>query len=297
MTGVLLMAGGVSLLPLMDGVAKHLVTDFPVFQVVWARFTFHLLWMLPVLWLLGLKLRDLWPTRPGVQLIRSGFLLGATVSFFAAIRYMPIADALALLFISPMVCTLLSPLALGERIGPVRWLAVVAGFVGALIVVRPGFGVFHWASLLALSAGVFHGCYLLTTRVLSGSSPPSLTLAYTAVVGMVAMSLLMPAGIWVAPGAGDWALMILMGLLGACGHYLIIKSFERAAAPVVAPVGYVEILSATAVGYWFFSDFPDAWTWFGIAIIVLGGVLITLHDGTRRARPPPPDGGSGGAVI
>ena len=185
LAGIMLMAAGVSILPLMDGIAKYLVADFPVMQVVWARFAFHLLWILPLL-MIWLRPSDLWPRRPVAQLVRSAFLLAATLCFFAAIRYMPIADALALLFVSPMICTLLSPLVLGERVGPWRWAAVVAGFAGALIVIRPGFGVFHWASLLALSAGVLHGLYLLGTRVLAGSgrphqsSPPWVTLRSSA---------------------------------------------------------------------------------------------------------------------
>ncbi len=284
------MAAGVSVLPLMDAVAKYLVADFPVLQVVWARFTFHLLWLLPLL-LIWYRPADLWPRHPLLQLIRGTFLLLATVCFFGAIRYMPIADALALLFISPMVCTVLSPLVLRERIDAWRWAAVVVGFIGALVVVRPGFGVFQWSSMLALMAGVLHGCYLLTTRLLSGSTRPAVTLAYTAVVGVVALSAVMP-GVWVAPSAAAWGWMVLMGLLGAAGHFLVIKSFERAAAPVVAPVGYAEIISASLVGYIVFSDFPDPWTWLGIAVIVCGGVMISLSE-TRRQ---PDEASAGGAM-
>lgn len=285
LAGILLMALGVSIVPLMDGIAKYLSADYPVMQIVWGRFAFHLLWLLPLL-LYFFPLRELLsPRRPLLQLVRGGFLLGATLCFFAAIKFMPIADALALLFISPMVCTLLSPWLLREHVGMWRWLAVAAGFAGALIVVRPGFGVFQWASLLALSAGALHGFYLATTRLLSGSTNPAITLFYTAVVGAIVMSLVAPMA-WVAPDARGWLLFAVMGLIAASGHFLIIKSFERAPAPVVAPVGYAEIIVATIVGYVVFSDFPDLWTWIGIVVIVSSGILISIREHRRRRIPP-----------
>lgn len=285
LTGICLMALGVSIVPLMDGIAKYLSADYPVMQIVWGRFAFHLLWLLPFLLLYFGPRALLTPSRPGLQLLRGAFLLGATLCFFAAIKFMPIADALALLFISPMVCTLLSPWLLREPVGLWRWLAVAAGFAGALIVVRPGFGVFQWASLLALTAGALHGCYLVTTRMLSGSTNPAITLFYTAIVGAVVMSLAVPA-VWVTPQPAAWGWMALMGLIAASGHFLIIKSFERAPAPVVAPVGYAEIVVATIVGYVVFSDFPDAWTCVGIVIIVASGILISVREHRRRHIPP-----------
>lgn len=278
--GIGFMAVGVSLVPMMDGVAKSLAGDYHVLQIVWARFAFHLLWLLPFLAWHG-HLRDLGPRHPGLQLLRGAFILAATLCYFSAIALMPIADALALLFISPMVVTVLSPLILRERVGIWRWSAVVAGFIGALIVVRPGFGVFQWSSVLALGAGCFHGCYLLTTRRLAGSTNPMITLFYTGLVGLAAMSLAMPA-LWVPPTRGDWGLMLAMGAFAAGGHYLIIKAFDRASAPVVAPVAYAEIVAATAVGWFVFGDFPAPLTWLGIVVIVASGLVITLRE--RRGR-------------
>lgn len=282
LAGIACMALGVSLLPLMDGIAKHLSAEFHVLQVVWARFAFHIAWLLPLL-LWRLRPRELLPRHPALQLLRGGFLLGATLCFFGAISVMPLADALALLFISPMICTLLSPWVLGERVGPWRWSAVAAGFLGALVVVRPGFGVFQWASLLALSAGLCHGAYLVTTRRLAGSTSPMITLLFTALLGLLVMSLVAPV-VWAPPAAGDWLLMALMGLFAASGHFLVIRSFDHAPAPIVAPIGYFEIMAATLVGYLAFGDFPDPWTWLGIAIIVGSGVVIALREGRSR-RP------------
>ncbi len=281
--GIAFMALGVSLVTMMDGIAKGLAGGYPVFQIVWARFAFHLLWLLPFLFWLGHARTVLFPRHPGLQLLRGFLQLAATLCYFSAIALMPIADALALLFISPMVVTLLSPAVLGERVGIWRWSAVVAGFIGALIVVRPGFGVFQWASVLALGAGVFHGCYLLTTRRLAGSTNPMITLFYTGAIGLLAMSVAMPA-LWVPPTPAHWGWMAVMGAFAAGGHFLIIKAFDRAPAPVVAPVAYTEIVVATAVGYLVFGDFPAAWTWVGIVIIVTSGLVISIREHRTRRR-------------
>ena len=288
LAGVACMALGVSLLPLMDGLAKYLSADFHVLQIVWARFAFHVAWLLPIL-LWRVRPRELLPRHPGQQLFRGALLLAATVCFFAAISIMPIADALALLFVSPMICTMLAPWVLGERVGPWRWAAVATGFAGALVVIRPGLGVFQWASLLALGAGICHGCYLAATRRLAGSTNPMVTLLFTGLVGLLVMSLAQPV-IWTPPRAGEWLLMALLGLLAAGGHFLVIRGFDQAPAPVVAPIGYFEIVVATLVGYIGFGDFPDSWTWLGIAIIVGSGVVITLREGrSRRHTPLPPE--------
>lgn len=291
LAGIGCMLLGVSVVPLMDGIAKFLSSDFHVLQIVWARFAFHIAWLLPIL-LWRFRPRELLPRHPALQLLRGGFLLGATLCFFTAIRVMPIADALALLFISPMICTLLSPWVLGEHVGPWRWAAVAAGFVGALVVIRPGFGVFQWISLLALAAGAMHGGYLVTTRRLSGSTSPMVTLFFTALVGLVTMSFALPL-VWTTPAAGDWLLMGLMGLFAAGGHFLIIRSFDQAPAPIVAPIGYFEIVVATVIGYYVFGDFPDSWTWAGISIIVASGIVIALRESrSRRSAPLPESAGT-----
>jgi drug/metabolite transporter (DMT)-like permease len=277
--GIVLMLAAMAVVPLMDGVAKHLSATFPVLQVVWARYFFHLLILLPlVLWRHGaaaLLLRNPW-----LQLLRGGFLLGSTILFFAAIAVMPIADALALVFVAPLVVTALSPLFLGERVGPRRWTAVSVGFVGVLVIVRPGVSAFHPGMLLALGAGTVYAFYSLATRKLSGSAPPLVTLVYTALMGAMVMSAVVPA-VWTPPGARDFLWMALMGALAAGGHFLVIKSFEHAEASLLAPLGYSEIVMATIVGYLIFGDFPDAWTWAGIVIVIASGVYVSMRE--RRA--------------
>ncbi|MDZ7799713.1 MAG: DMT family transporter [Trueperaceae bacterium] len=276
LTGFLLMMGAMILLPVMDGFAKHLQTRYPVAQVVWARYLFHLLVMLPLV-LARFGPRALWPERVGVQVFRGSLLLGATTLFFSSIARMPLADTLALFFVSPLVVTVLATLVLGEPVGWRRAAAVAVGFAGVLVILRPGTGVFEWTALLAVGAGTVHGLYMLTTRKLAGSAPPLVTLAYTALVGAIVMSAIV-GFVWVPPTPGDFGLMLLLGLLAAAGHFLIIKAFDHAPAAWLAPVGYSEIVMSTLVGYVAFGDFPDGWTWIGIAIIVASGLYVSVRE-------------------
>lgn len=282
--GILLMSSAVTVLPIMDGLAKHLSQEYSVAQVVWARYFFHLVAMLPLLsW--RFAPRTLWPRRVGVQVFRGALLLGATVLFFASISQMPLANTLALFFVSPLIVTMLASVVLGEPVGWMRWAAVLVGFGGVLVIVRPGAGDFEWASLLAIGAGTVHALYMLTTRKLAGSAPPLVTLGYTALVGAVVMSALV-GFVWVPPAPSDFALMVLLGLLAATGHFLLIKAFDHAPAAYLAPVGYFEIVMTTAVGYLAFGDFPDAWTWLGIAIIIGSGLFISIRERRYRAARP-----------
>ncbi len=189
--GIAFVVLAMCLVPFMDGIAKHLSASYAVGQIVWARYFFHLVLLLPfVRWRYGG--RALNPPRPRLQILRGGLMLGATILFFAAIARIPLADATALVFISPLVVTALSPWLLGERVGARRWSAVTVGFLGACIVIRPGAGLLDWGGLLAVAAGVVYACFLILTRKLAGSAPATVTLAHTALVGALVMSLALP---------------------------------------------------------------------------------------------------------
>ncbi len=275
-SGILLVVGAMTLVPVMDGIAKHLSADFHVFQVVWARYFFHLIILLPIiLWRYGAA--GFLPERPMAQVLRGGLLLGSTVFFFAAIAVMPLTDALALVFVSPLIVTALSPWLLAERVGIRRWSAVLVGFVGVLIIIRPGAGVFQVGSFLALAAGCVFACYLIATRKLAGSAPPLVTLAYTALIGALVMSIVM-IWYWQPPALADWLAMIVMGAVAATGHFLLIKAFELAPASTLAPFTYWEIVSMTAIGYFWFGDFPHSLTWLGIAIVIASGIYISYRE-------------------
>lgn len=274
--GTALMLGAMFLLPVMDGLAKGLSERYPVVQVAWARYVFHLLCMLPIL-LVRFGPKALLPQRLGLQLVRGGLLLTATVLFFFALSTMPQATVLALFFVSPAVVTVLAPAFLGEKVGGWRVVAVVVGFLGVLLILRPGSGVFGWGALFAIGAGVIHGFYMVFTRRLSRSAPPLVTLGYTAVLGAVVLSLVVPF-FWAQPTLPDFGIMVLLGILAAAGHFLLIKAFDYAPASWLAPLGYAEIVTAVVYGYLAYGHLPDWLTWLGIAVIVGAGVWISLRE-------------------
>lgn len=279
--GIALMLASVALLPVMDGFAKAMADSFAITQLVWARFLFQSLLIAPLA-LATSPRAMLRPSRLRLQIARGIGILVGTFLFFGAIRTMPIADALALLFIAPLIVTALSPLVLGEAVGVRRWSAVLVGFAGALVVLRPGLSVLQPGALLALGAGVSFAGYVLLTRRLSHAAPPLVTLAYTSLVGLLATSVVLPA-VWVTPDGTQLAAMAAMGAIGAGGHYLMIRAFANAPAALIAPFGYAEIVTATIIGYYWFGDFPDGPTWLGIAILVASGVYISLRERVRRS--------------
>lgn len=284
--GILLMLSAMALLPIYNGTAKYLSADYPVAQVVWARYFFHLAVLLPlVLWRYGPRV--LVPPRFRLQLLRGTLLVADTFLFFAALALIPLADTLALTFVAPLILTALSALALGEQVGLRRWSAVAVGFVGTLIIVRPGFAAFEPGALLAIGAGMAYAVYQLLTRKLAGSAPPLVTLGYTALVGTLVMTAALPA-YWVTPSLVDFALMVGMGATAAVAHFLIISAFERAQASLLAPFNYCEMIGAVTIGYLVFGDFPDSWTWLGVLILVASGIYISWRERRVRAAPRGP---------
>lgn len=282
------MLAGVSIVPVMDGIAKYLAASYPVTQIVWGRFFFHFMFMLPVV-LIHYRHVVFRVQQPVLQVLRGGFLLAATLCFFWSLKYLSIPDALTLLFVSPLIVTCLSPVLLGEHVGVRRWSAVIVGFLGVCIILRPGGGAFHPASLAALGAGVGHACYILATRRLSGTAPPLVTLFYTSLLGMVVLSFYAPWH-WQPPGPLDFSLMVAVGAIAAVGHYLFIKAFDYAEASVLAPFGYGEIVMATVVGYIGFGDFPDLVSWLGIAVIIGSGVYIAVREHQAHVAVRPDEG-------
>jgi len=284
---ILLLLGALTLLPIMDGCAKLLSETLSVYEITWARYFFHWVILLPILFA-RYSWRTFTPAKMTMQLARSTILLLGTTLFFFGLSYMPVADTLALFFISPLVATLLSALLLKEKVGPRRLGAVIVGFIGALIILRPGIGVFRWPALFSLGSGLCYGFYAIATRKLAGTAPPLVTAGFTALVGAVVMSLSAPL-YWVTPSLFQLAIMVLIGLIAAVGHYLVILSYERAQASLLAPFAYYEIVMAVVVGYVMFGDLPDPWTWVGIAVLAASGIYISLRERQLGLRRPPPD--------
>ena len=282
LSGIGLMLVAMTIVPVMDAVAKYLSAEFDTLQLVWARYFFHALFLLPlVVWHYGR--RALFSRRPLIQLVRGSLLAASTWLFFAAIARMPLADAIATIFVYPFIVTALSPLVLGEPVGVRRWLAVTVGFVGALIVIRPTGAVMNEGVFLALAAGSVFAGYTLFTRKLAGVDPPLVTLTFTGLIGAIGASVLVPM-VWITPAPSHWPLLAFLGLCAASGHYMVILAYERVRAATLAPFGYFEIVTATLLGFVVFGDFPDGFTWLGIAIIVMSGIYISNRERVRRVR-------------
>jgi len=265
-----------AILPFMDTIAKYLSSDLSFFQITWARYFFTVFFALPFMFFFFRK-NLTFSTQPKLQILRGLTLFFANILFFYSISIISMAKALTLAFVAPLITTALSTIILGEKVGFRRWSAVLVGFIGSLIVIRPGFIEFNLASIAALGTGFFYGIYVIITRKLHTSDTPLLTLLLTGVVGFVIASFFVPT-VWVNPTFNQWSLLALMGIFACLGHFFLILSLKYADASKLAPFSYFEIVTNVLLGYYFFSDFPGHWTWIGLLIIVCSGVYISLRE-------------------
>lgn len=263
-------------LPVMDGFAKYLSDDLPILQITWARYFFTVAFVFPIMFFFYKK-QLVWTDKPKLQIFRGLILLSANICFFYAISVISLAKALTLAFIAPLIVTAFSPILLGEKVGYRRWIAVAVGFIGSLIVIRPGYLEFNLASMAALATGFFYGFYLIITRKLSTSDNPLLTLLITGMVGALLVSLIIPF-YWVKPTLNQWSLMAGIGVFACIGHLFLILSLKYADASKLAPLGYTEIIPNVIIGYYFFQELPDTWTYLGLFIIVLSGLYISKRE-------------------
>jgi drug/metabolite transporter (DMT)-like permease len=279
--GILLMCLGVSMFPFMNAAVKLLTAHYPVMQIVWARFTGHLIVMLVVF--MPRYGRRLFATRrPAIQLGRSLLMLVSNLVFVMAIGRVPLATASAIGFTSPLLVTAMSVPLLGEHVGPRRWSAVLVGFAGALLIIRPGTGLANPAILLLLVSAACYALYQIATRWIAVFDGAATGIVFAALLGSLVMSLVLPF-VFVRPRSlFDLGLFVSLGLIGGAGHYLIIRAFQCGPAAVLAPLGYVELIGTSILGYLIFGNFPDGLTWTGAAIIIASGLYIALREHRRR---------------
>jgi drug/metabolite transporter (DMT)-like permease len=282
LAGILFMCGAGLLFPIMSGFAKFLgESGYSSLQVSWARAFGHIVFML-AFFVPRFGLRMLRTRRPLIQLMRSAMLFGSNATNFFAITFIPLAKTASISLMAPLLVVPLARLILGERTTLARMMALMTGFVGVLIIIRPGTELFHWASLFAVASALGYAIYQVLTRRVAGIDPPETSTIYSSVVGAFGMFLVLPF-IWRTPESlRDILYFCSLGVIGALGHYLVAQALTNAPANIIAPFQYMQLIGSVAVGYFFFGDFPDALTWIGAAIIVASGLYIGWSQ-TRRA--------------
>lgn len=290
--GVMLMVLAVMLLPGLDAIAKTVGERLPVGQIVWSRFFFQSIYM-GVASGVFLQREQRRITQPLQHLLRACMISLATLLFFSALQALPLAESISIFFVEPLILTVLAAAFLGERIGWRRLLAVALGFCGAMLIVRPEFAKAGWVALLPLGAATAFAVYLLLTKRLTGHSHPVTIQLYTGITALIIVTGILGIGsstgaVWlspVIPTLGDVGLLALMGLIASCGHLLIVMAFALAPASTLAPLQYLEIVSATVLGLYVFGDFPDLTAWCGVAIIVGSGLFVAWRERQTSKQP------------
>ncbi|HEY3149468.1 MAG TPA: DMT family transporter [Dongiaceae bacterium] len=288
--GILFLLGSGIVFTILDSLAKETSLFIPVLQVAWGRYVFHVVF-LPFyaerpngapLWSATRWMRMFATRHPWLQIARSFLLLGATLFFFGAVSYVPLAEAQAVAFIEPLLISGIAHFFLNERVGFRRWVAIAVGFIGVVVVIHPGFGTLHWGMLLSLGSAACGSIYGTLTRIVSRNDSAGTSLAYAGLAGFVGLTLLMPFT-WQPTSPHVWMLFFLLGISGGLGHYFVIKAFGYAPGGTLAPFIYMQMLWMVVVGFAWFGDWPALTTWIGIALIV-GSGLYALHRERVRAR-------------
>jgi drug/metabolite transporter (DMT)-like permease len=274
----------------LNAMSKTLSATYPVIEIIWARYFFAFIFMLAMF--LPRSGRELFRIRRlDTQVLRGLLLFFSSYLYFHGIAYLPLATAASISLSSPIIVTALSSRLLGEAVGARRWAAVGVGFVGALIVVRPGHAEFDWHILLIVASTVSSAFYQLFSRRYGQSERPDASATVATIVGTVAASPFLPFE-WLTPAWGwDVVLFVGMGVMAGTGHYFLTIAYSQAPAAVVSPFNYTQLIGAALLGYLIFQDLPDLWTWIGAAVIISSGLYIGYRERVRyrearnRAKP------------
>lgn len=281
--GMLLIMLAVFMFSAMDTLAKHMLKReaYPISPLIFARYGVHLLFMIALLApRMGLDLVR--TRRPGLQVVRGLLLVGSTGFFYLSLTYLPLAEAAAISFVGPVLVAALSGPLLREHIGRRQWTAIGFGFLGVLIIVRPGGGVFTWHAVFPLVCALLFALYQVLTRKLAGRENAMTTLFFTALVGALLTALPLPFT-WHTPSALQLAFMLGIGILGGTGHFLLIRAVEHASPAALAPFVYTQLVWSTLLAYLAFGEFPDSGSLLGMAVVVLGGLLAVNWEQIRRS--------------
>lgn len=285
-----LMSSAMLFIPLMDIIAKYLSTSLPPLEITFGRFFSQLILATIAILVVG-RWSKLLGNRPLINLLRGTFLALASLFFFTAVKYMSVATAISIFFVEPMILTVLAVVFLKEKIGMRRIGAILVGFLGALIILRPSFLEVGLVSLMPLATATLFAGYLLLSRMYASSDGLlpiqfSAGLAGTVILGtalLATTSLKVEGAEFILPDPWQLGLLAMIGAVSYIGHGLVVMAFQRGEAGLLAPLQYLEIVSATLFGYLVFSDFPDSLTWIGIGLIIASGLYIAHRE---RVQPP-----------
>jgi drug/metabolite transporter (DMT)-like permease len=280
--GIALILASTVFLGTSDATSKYLSATLPSIEIAWIRFLVFTLVMLPAM-LPGSPLYAMKTDRPGFQLMRGAALLGSSLFFISGLRFLPIAEASATSFVSPLFVTALSIVFLRESVGLRRWLATAVGLIGVLIILRPGSGAFHPAALFSIVSALAWACTLVMTRMMSGTERAITTMAYSSISGLAILSVLVPF-VWVQPSWHDIFFGIVIGVASTAGQWIVVLAFRYANASVLAPFSYTQLLWVSFLGFLIFGEVPDVWTVTGAAIIVASGLYTAHRERLRRSE-------------
>ena len=282
---IALMCAAVTLFSCLDSTAKYIVTHYniPTAQVIWMRFAGQFILMALILG--PATLPGLLKTKKfGLQMVRSVLMAATTTCNFIAVKYLRLDQTVAIAFLAPLVVAALAGPLLGEWVGWRRMLAIVIGFLGILIVVRPGFAEVHWAFAVSLLAMLAYALFMLVTRKLSTFDPPLVTLFYALLVGTIG-GLPIALAHWVWPESWQqWLMLASLGAFGGFGHFLLIHAYNRAPASSVSPFLYFQLISMVGLGYLIFGDVPDHWSMLGSAVVIASGLYLVHRERVTRGQ-------------
>jgi len=288
-SGMALMMLAMLIVPGMDAVAKLVSVSMSAGQAAWARFFFQVVLLGPFFFN---RYSLQWDRIIWVHAARGTLIALSTLMFFIALKVMPLADAVAIFFVQPFIVTVLAAVILGETFGWQRMSAIILGFAGALLIIKPSYEAFGLAALLPVGTAILVAFYVILTRWLAATASPVSMQFGAGFFAMIAMSVALMLGYihnigvlapsW--PTATQWQLLALLGIIGTTAHILVVMAYARASVSVLAPFQYMEIVSATALGFILFDDFPDFETWVGIAIIIASGLFVFYRERTLARK-------------
>jgi drug/metabolite transporter (DMT)-like permease len=270
-------------IPTLNASAKFLAATYPTIEVVWARYAGHFVYMV-IMFAPRFGTRLLATSRPFAQVTRAGMLCTSTLIYVLALPHVQLTTATAISFTGPFIVTALAPLVLKERVGWARWLFVAAGFIGALVILRPGTGAVSPAAFLLIASATASALYQILSRKLATVDRVETANTYTGLVGFVLTTTPLPF-FWVTPhSARDALIFVGLGFFGGLGHYFLQRAFELAPAPFVSPFNYLGLIGAALFSFIVFGELPDIWVWVGAAIIAGSGIFMLYYEHKSRLR-------------